>query len=34
LFANEVVEQEGQSEDGFVLTVRWSGDQKAQYDAL
>ncbi|WP_390914588.1 GTPase HflX [Pseudosulfitobacter sp. SM2401] len=34
LFSNEVVESEGQSEDGFELTVRWSGDQKAQYDAL
>jgi GTP-binding protein HflX len=34
LFSNEVVESEAQSEDGFVLTVRWSGQQKAQYDAL
>ena len=34
LFANEVVESEAQSQDGFALTVRWSGDQKAQYDAL
>ena len=34
LFANEVVLEEKQSDDGFVITVRWSGRQKAQYKAL
>ena len=34
LFANEVVLEETQNEEGFVVTVRWSGRQKAQYKAL
>ena len=34
LFSNEVVLEESQSEEGFVITVRWSGRQKAQYKAL
>ena len=34
LFANEVVLEESQSDEGFVITVRWSGRQKAQYKAL
>ncbi len=34
LFSNEVVLEETQSDEGFVVTVRWSGRQKAQYKAL
>jgi GTP-binding protein HflX len=34
LFANEVVLEETQTDEGFVVTVRWSGRQKAEYKAL
>ncbi|MFT5797948.1 MAG: GTP-binding protein HflX [Candidatus Azotimanducaceae bacterium] len=34
LFSNEVVLEETQTDEGFVVTVRWSGRQKAQYKAL
>jgi GTP-binding protein HflX len=34
LFAQEVVESERQTEDGFALTVRWSARQEAQFQKL
>ncbi|MDC1481183.1 GTPase HflX [Ascidiaceihabitans sp.] len=34
LFSNEVVLEETQTDEGFVVTVRWSGRQKAEYKAL
>ena len=34
LFEQDVVEQERQTEDGFVLTVRWSARQEAQFAQL
>jgi len=34
LFANEVVLEETQTDEGFVITARWSGRQKAEYKAL
>jgi GTP-binding protein HflX len=34
LFSNDVVLEETQTDEGFVVTVRWSGRQKAQYKAL
>ena len=34
LFANEVVLEETQTDEGFVVTVRWSGRQKAEYKSL
>ena len=34
LFEQDVVEKERQSEDGFVLTVRWSARQEAQFAQL
>ena len=34
LFSNEVVLEETQTDEGFVVTVRWSGRQKAEYKVL
>jgi GTP-binding protein HflX len=34
LFAQDVVQKEAQSEDGFDLTVRWSAKQEAQFQQL
>ncbi|MAY85794.1 MAG: GTPase HflX [Pseudooceanicola sp.] len=34
LFEQDVVIEERQTEDGFAFTVRWSGIQKARFDAL
>ena len=34
LFEQDVVIEERQTEDGFTFTVRWSGIQKAWFDAL
>lgn len=34
LFAQDLVEHEEQTEDGFVLRVRWSADQEAAYQRL
>jgi GTP-binding protein HflX len=34
LFSNDVVLEENQTDEGFVVTVRWSGRQKAQFKAL
>lgn len=34
LFSNEVVLEENQTDEGFVVTVRWSGRQKAGFKAL
>ncbi|SFD74840.1 GTP-binding protein HflX [Sulfitobacter brevis] len=34
LFAQDVVQKETQTEDGFALTVRWSAEQEAQFQRL
>ena len=34
LFAQDIVEGETQTEEGFDLTVRWSAKQEAQFQAL
>jgi GTP-binding protein HflX len=34
LFAQDVVQEERQTDDGFELTVRWSAQQEAQFQRL
>ena len=34
LFANDVVVNETQTDDGFAIEVRWSGAQKGQFEGL
>jgi GTP-binding protein HflX len=34
LFANEVVLEEEQTGEGFLIKVRWSGRQKAEFKSL
>ncbi|MEY8841463.1 GTPase HflX, partial [Cribrihabitans sp. XS_ASV171] len=34
LFAQDVVQEERQTEDGFEVTVLWTAKQQAQFEAL